>query len=291
MLDGAALLLWQTSLPNENLAPAVQAYVAEGGQVMFFPPTSLVNNAAVASNNFMGVVWESWESDQKVMVDSWRGDQDLLSATMSGSGLPVGQLQVGGYATLRSENPLSKLATISGNQPLLAKLPTDRGGVYFFTASTNPTASSLAEDGVVLFVAVQRAIEAGQAALGKTTQQIAAATAEPTANWRQIAGPNEALSTEFSCHRGVYEHEDRLFAINRSDTEDQGDRLEDSQLEQLFAGLSFARVDDEAGNLSGIVREVWRVFLILMIVALLFEASLCIPRPMPQRRQVTTSVG
>ncbi len=284
LLDDTALLLWQTSLPDDSTSPAVESYVAAGGRVIFFPPTSLVNDVAVSSfNGFLGVGWDRWERDQRVMVDNWRGDQDLLSSTMSGTGLPLGQLQIDGYARLRSEVVLSSLATLTGGAPLVAKLPTDRGGVYFFTASADPAASSLAENGIVLFVAVQRAIEAGLVALGNTTQRTAEATTEPTADWRKLAGPIDALSTEFSLHRGVYETEDRLFAVNRPSLEDRREQLEDAKIEQLFAGLPFARVDDSAGSLSGIVREVWRTFLILMILALLLEAALCIPRATPVR--------
>jgi len=42
--------------------------------------------------------------------------------------------------------------------------------------------------------------------------------------------------------------------------------------------LPFSRVDDSAGSLTNIVREVWRLFLISMIIALLVEAVLCMPR-------------
>jgi hypothetical protein len=93
-----------------------------------------------------------------------------------------------------------------------------------------------------------------------------------------MAGAESALSTEYGSQAGVYEADQRLFAINRSMAEDQRDTLKDEQIDALFAGLPFARVDEQAGSLSGIVREIWRLFLITMIVALLVEAALCLPR-------------
>ncbi len=72
--------------------------------------------------------------------------------------------------------------------------------------------------------------------------------------------------------------DERQLAVNRSIAEDQREMLADEKVDALFAGLPFARVDDQAGNLSGIVREIWRLFLIAMIVALLIEAALCLPR-------------
>lgn len=285
VLDDAALLLWQTSLPDAETAPSVENYVNAGGQVMFFPPTSLIAKSGISNKEtFLGVRWGQWMSDQNVMVDNWRGDQDLLAATLSGSGLPVSQLELSGFATLESDVELSKLATVTGAEPLIAKIPTSKGGVYFFTTSADPQASTLAESGVVLFVAIQRAIEKGQESLGFSSQRVAAASQEGTGDWQQLSGSSEVLSIEFAMQSGVYQQAERLFAVNRDSREDQRTLLADGEVSQLFEGLQFSRVDDNAGNLSGIVREVWRLFLILMILALIAEAALCIPRPSPVRK-------
>ncbi len=76
-------------------------------------------------------------------------------------------------------------------------------------------------------------------------------------------------------------NDERLFAINRSVAEDQRDIVSDKELDRLFDGLNFSRVDDSAGSLASIVREVWRFFLVAMIVAMLIEAILCMPRKQP----------
>lgn len=288
ILDDTALLLWQTTLPSTSVAPAVENYVNGGGQVIFFPPSRLSGGSNTPLlERFMGIAWDGWVGqDQKVMVENWRGDQDLLAATSSGAGLPVGQLELSGYGKLAGDVELSKLATLTGGAPLLARVPTARGGVYFFTASPDPHASTLAESGIVLFVAIQRAIERGQTALGNTTQRVAGESNGPSDQWRQLAGPTDALSTEFNWQAGIYQDDDRLFAINRSVAEDQRGRLAAQQVDSLFAGLPFSRVDEQAGSLSGIVREVWRSFLVAMIIALLLEAVLCLPRKTPFRAGV-----
>ena len=82
---------------------------------------------------------------------------------------------------------------------------------------------------------------------------------------------------------------DHLFAINRSMDEDQRGRVGDERVDSLFAGLPFSRVDRQAGNLSGVVREVWRAFLIAMILALLLEALLCLPRKATVRTVARTA--
>jgi hypothetical protein len=39
-----------------------------------------------------------------------------------------------------------------------------------------------------------------------------------------------------------------------------------------------ARVDDQAGSIGALIREIWRLFLASMIVALIVEAGLCLPK-------------
>ena len=52
----------------------------------------------------------------------------------------------------------------------------------------------------------------------------------------------------------------------------------DDRVASLFKGLDFSRVDDRAGSLAGLIQEIWRLFLLAMMVALLVEAGLCLPR-------------
>ena len=114
VLDDAALLIWQTELPDSGTRGAVTDYVNKGGQVLFFPPLGLIGGIGAASDReFMGVAWGDWvDAENKVMIENWRSDQDLLAATRSGVGLPVGQLEIKGYARLTGE--LTQLATVTG---------------------------------------------------------------------------------------------------------------------------------------------------------------------------------
>ncbi len=287
VLDGAALTIWQTELPQAEMAGVVEAYVKSGGQVIFFPPASVLSGIGSSAAAFLGVAWGSWMAadvnsgvNSKVMVENWRGDQDLLAATRSGAGLPVGQLEVRGYAKLTGD--VSKLATLTGGDALLARVPTEKGGVYFCSASPASDSSTLASNGIVLYAIIQRAIEQGLASLGNTTQRIAGTIEEPSENWRRVTMEpttnEQRLSTEMSWQAGVYTSDERLFAINRSVAEDRREVVSDNELDRLFAGLDFSRVDDSAGNLSSIVREIWRVFLLAVIVAMIIEATLCMPR-------------
>ncbi len=274
--DQISLVLWQAALPEGPASDAVQAFVDRGGQVVFFPSQS------VTSESFAGASWQSWaETPDGIAIETWRGDQDVLAHTQSGAALPVGQLQVRKYCGLSGEH--IPLATLKGGAPLLARVTTNRGGVYF--CATTPAAgdSSLAENGVVLYVLVQRALASGAAVLGNTRQLVAGDVSgeQPTA-WQQLAGPPEAISTEFAFHGGVYSAAERLLALNRTTAEDQAAVLPDRQVAELFQGLDFARVDDKAGNLAALIQEIWRLFLVAMMIALIVEAALCLPRLNPR---------
>jgi hypothetical protein len=79
-------------------------------------------------------------------------------------------------------------------------------------------------------------------------------------------------------HRGVYAVTDRLLAVNRPLAEDNARVLTDTRVGELFRGLNFVRVDDEAGNVNSLVQEIWRLFLVTMLAALVLEAALCLPK-------------
>ncbi len=274
--DQVSLVLWQAPLPDGPAADAIQAFVDRGGQIVFFPTQGLTSTV------FVGVSWQSWiESPDGITIETWRGDQDLLAHTQSGAALPVGQLQVRKHCGLTGEH--IPLATLKGGTPLLARVTTNRGGVYFCTTTPAMSDSSLAENGVVLYVLVQRALALGAAVLGNTRQLVSGDVSgeQPTA-WQQVAGPPEALSTEFAFHGGVYSAGERLLALNRGSAEDQAAVLADGRVAELFQGLDFARVDDKAGNLAALIQEIWRLFLVAMIIALIVEAALCLPKNVTQ---------
>jgi hypothetical protein len=213
-----------------------------------------------------------------VPVETWRGDQDLLANTQSGAALPVGALQVRKWCGLKGE--FTSLAAVKGGEPILGRVTTNAGGVYFLTTTTSPSDSSLAMDGVVLYVFVQRAMANGAAVLGSTRQLSAGdnLAGETPSKWKKLGGAEEAVSTDYPLHRGVYQSGDRLIAVNRPATEDAAVLLANDKVASLFKGLDFSRVDDQAGNVGSLIQEIWRLFLASMMIAMLLEAGLCLPR-------------
>jgi len=270
--EKVALLLWYLPLPEGDTAKLIESFVDRGGQVMFLPPES------PSAQQMYGVQWQSWvDAPEPLGVETWRGDQDLLANTQSGASLPVGEIQIRRYCTLGGDS--IPLATLHGAAPLLSRVATDRGAVYFLSTTAAPGDSTLATNGVALYVMMQRALAKGAAALGNTRQLIAG---EPftgdVASWKRLAGGDGALSTDYPFHRGVYTSGEQLLAVNRSDPEDQSSVLSNQRVDQLFRGLDFSRVDDQAGSLRSLVQEIWRLFLASMMVAMVVEAALCLPK-------------
>ncbi len=267
-----AALFWQAPLPDGDAAARVKAFLDRGGQVVFLPPK------VPGAGAFLGARWADWaDAPGDNAVVGWRGDQDLLAATQSGTALPVGALGVRRACGLTGD--VTTLATLKGGAPLLARVATDAGGAYFCATTPSPADSTLATGGVVLYVVVQRALAAGASVLGSTRQLAAGARPpdDPT-RWKRLSGSDEAVSTDFGLHRGAYLSGERLLAVNRPAAEDSAPLLAEARVAGLFRGLDFSRVDDQVGGEGSLIREVWRLFLASMMVAMIAEAALCLPR-------------
>jgi hypothetical protein len=270
--EGTSLVLWHSALPQAGAAPELESYIKRGGRVICFPPE------APDDAEFAGVKWGAWqELSTETPVATWIGDQDLLANARSGASLPVGQLRVARYCGLAGD--ITSLATLAGGAPLLARALTDERNIYFCTATVGTDSSSLARDGVVLYVLIQRALAAGAAMLGTARQVFAGElSADRVSEWRAVSDPGDVLSTTYNVHPGVYSVGERLVAVNRSAAEDQPVRVADARVAGLFERLEFDRVDDRAGSGTSLLEEIWRTFLALMMAALILEACLCIPK-------------
>ncbi|TWT82947.1 hypothetical protein CA13_44100 [Planctomycetes bacterium CA13] len=294
-LDEVALVVWQASLPDDSTSLRIESFVNRGGQVVFFPPSQLESGLELVGNNaFNGVRWSRWVHDQgRAMVESWRRDQDLLVVTSNGEELPVDELQIDAYGKL--EGDITVLATLSGGDPLLARVPTAKGGVFFCTTLPSEKFSSLAENGVVLYAMIQRAIDQGLISLVSSSQciagQVPRSMTQSLASWHRVAGDQSTSSSEYAFQCGVYEIDSEQVrsgqgvagggnsvAVNRSEAEDQPGLATVALLQGLFDELDFTRVDGALDQESTGASEVWRFFLLAMLGALLFEAILCLPR-------------
>ena len=305
--DKASLIIWQGPLPTGDLADRLMDYLDQGRSLWFMPSLSMTNKGSSIGSDttFAGFRWLEWmQPATPLKTTTWRSDEGLLAATQSGMALPVGEILIKGYATFDGE--ATSLATIEGGASLLAKLNMQRGNAYVCTTLPIEQTSTMAKNGIALFIAIQRSIEQGGIALGNTLAYEAvpliaskgevdsaqdSATRHsskmvstnrfnlsPFESWQPIATDERFLSNEIGLHSGIYESGTKWVAVNRPLTEDDAASMSHDQFSQLLKGLDITAIEDSAGSTKSIRQEIWRIFLVVMIAALLIEALLSLPR-------------
>lgn len=270
--EDLGLVLWHAPLPTGDDLSQLEKLVQRGGSIIFFPPKQLGTETA------FGIRWEQWQTlNEAAVIESWRNDEDLLRNTQSGQALPVGALKYRAVAAFAGE--ATPLATLKGGLVAWGRATTSTGRVYFCTTTPSPNDSTLASDGIVFYVAIQRALADGADSLSNTRAYAAGEiSAQQSALWEPVVLAENRLSSSRSESAGVFRDGQRLLAVNRPVVEDIESIVSDEVLEGLFQELPLDRVNDDAGSLSSLVQEIWRLFLVGMMVAMILEAALCIPK-------------
>jgi hypothetical protein len=120
-------------------------------------------------------------------------------------------------------------------------------------------------------------IQEGAEKLGNKTNRFVESTQEQgNTSMELLLGDERVLSSLYSEHAGVYRTESNTFAQNRRPEEDVQTSISDSELEKVFDGLVWFRVDASLSD-SGLIQEIWRWFAWSMLVALFAESILSLP--------------
>ncbi len=275
--DETAFLVWHAQLPKDDLTvQQIENFVKSGRTILFFPPTS-PNDTEI-----FGLSWADWKQPadkSPIGVAFWDLQSDLLSNTQSGNPLPVGELKTFRYCSINGQD-IRQLARLDGGVPLLARSTNSTGGgVYFCSTLPTPKHSSLGDNIVTFYVMLHRALAAGAGALGKARQVDAGdSSIGDIADWQAAdEGTKVLVSTERPFQNGVWKEEDRLLAINRPLIEDTAPALTEENLGEVMGDLDYSLVSQNVSESQSLVSEIWRMFLVIMVVALLLEAILCVP--------------
>ena len=286
--NDASLLIWHAALPDGILARRVESFLDSGRTILFLPP------GQPTDAELFGLRWGQWqtaEGDRAYRPDSWRGDSGLLAHSQSGSALPVGELSIFRRCEIAATAASDRVSETSealktGNvfarfadgSPLLTRAETDRGAAYFLATLPQAGASSLARDGVVFYVTLHRALAAGASSQSRARMLTAGTTELPELSEAEaVAGTENVLSSARRIHSGVYDMSGQMLAVNRAPAEDSGPSIASESATALFDGLDFHVVEDRVDNALDLASEIWRTFLIAMAIALIVEASLCLP--------------
>lgn len=274
--DKTALVLWHAPLPaaDDILAQQLTNHVSSGRTVIFFPPANGQRDDA----SILGLRWGAWKQVNKVenvgSIEWWRASDDLLANARGGTALPVGELEVLKHREIAGDG--SPLARLSSGELLMARAASEQsGGAWFCGTLPGSANSSLARDGIVFYAMLQRALVQGAKTLGSAQlRETSPHALASQVTWRQADGSDAPVSSLVS---GVVASDERLVALNRPLREDSPAMVSDEAVKDLFAGLQFRRVDDEVENENALANEIWRTFLLLMALALIGEAILCLP--------------
>lgn len=287
--QGSALLFWQAPLPAPESAEAalLTQHLGSGRSLVLLPPPD------EPGAEWAGVSWGEWSggSGEAMPIEWWRTETGLLANTRSGSPLPVSELSVFRSRSYRGETlPLLKLA---GDRPLVSRVLPDggggderrngTGGLHVWGTLPRIDHSNLATEGVVFFVMIQRALEAGADSVSRARLA--------TAGWGALSGFGELRDLSESAGEstpvapglaaGAWEsgggENARLIALNRPESEDDSRILDSGAIDGLLAGVDYRRIDDQVGSGNSLASEVWRAFLFAMAIALLAEALLSLP--------------
>lgn len=290
--ESIGLLIWQAPLPQGDIGGQIENFVNTGRVVFFFPPVQSKGNTRLveesdASEHLFGSRWGGWQTpeQERAKITWWRSDADLLANVNSGDALPLNELRTYRYCDF--ETPGTTLARYGDDNPMLTRIATDRGGVYF--CSTLPTAqfSSLERDGIVFYVMLQRALAEGCRSLAVTSQRAAGASVfADRAQWEAVepTADEAPILSQRGLHAGVYRDGERWAAVNRSRTEDSTKVTPVATVDALFDGLAYRRIDVAVGDTSALASEIWRAFLVAMAIALIVEAVLSLPSQKTEQR-------
>lgn len=270
--DEVALVIWHAAIPDPASVAGkrLSALADRGGRVIFFPPRE------PTAARFAGVGWTTWRTNERDQITAWVGDQDLLAATQTGRELPVEELSVSRTCGLTGEYDV--LAQLDEQTPVLVRARSPNRNVYFCTTTVAAEDSNLADQGIVLYAMIHRALQNGfQAIQPARMLEASRVELEPQSPWQPLAGDPLALSHELPAHAGVYRVGERWWAVNRSLQEDVDDRLTSQQAASLFGDLPVTLVEVADQDNGALAREIWQLCLWLMLAALLIEAALCVP--------------
>lgn len=288
-LAGTSLLLWQAPLPEGEAAERARRFCEAGGNVVFLPPD------APRAGAFAGLGWGRWRDLQPdggagAAVETWRADADLLASGADGTPLPVGEVALRRVCSIESvgEAPVARIpiAGLAGGAPLVVKSAVGRGAAYFLGTLPEARSSDLATQGIVLMALVHRALDQAADALGSDEQQDARADARWLEERWTVAGSARPDSLEERGRRAAVLSDGEAFiALNRPLSEDASPTLPEDALRECLGPLDVVVTAERAAGSGGsLLEEVWRIFLLLVLGALIAELLLCMPEGGAPRR-------
>jgi len=270
-------ILWAAPLPTGTTANLLETFIRDGGHVMFLPP-----GGSPAETPFLGATWGPLTDADRgsfFILQDWNRNDGLLRDGLDGTTITADRLRA-----IRRQVPqgdtLAHLARWEDGEPFLSRLVLDRGTAWFLGSIPDYTWSNLG-DADVLLPAIQRLVTAGAdrfdagylTTVGARDAQL---FADETRTRLDDYGKAEPANAAYEA--GIYRLGTRLLAVNRPAIEDDPEILTRERLDVVLEGTGHTLLE-QAGqsNDRTLSRDVWRAFLLAMLLFLIGELLLCLP--------------
>jgi hypothetical protein len=275
-----AAIIWAAPLPVGPAADALQGFLTSGGQVLFLPPGSA---SAVRFNELSWTDPAEAAAGKFFILSDWNRTDGPLRDGIAGTPIAANRLKA-----IRRQIPqgdASPLARWEDGEPALVRRIFDLGTAWFFGTIPDYTWSNLGDADVLLPV-VQRIITIGSdrfdasylASVGSPAARLM--PGEVRTRIDDYGSPDPANAEH---EAGIHRLGERLRALNRPPHEDAPEVLTREDLDAILNGTDYTLLD-QAGQASdpNLSRDVWRAFLVAMLLLLFAEALLCLPRKSQQ---------
>ncbi|MES2438902.1 MAG: BatA domain-containing protein [Verrucomicrobiota bacterium] len=274
--NNLAAILWAAPLPTGNAFETVNRFLTSGGHVVFFPP------GTPSATPFFDLKWSDPSeapAGKFFILKDWNHSDGPLRDGIDGTPIPAERLKA-----IRRQVPsgdATALARWEDGEPVIARRIFDQGTAWFIGSLPDYTWSNLG-DADVLLPSVQRIIAAGAERFDASyLATVGSDAAQPLAGeirtrLDDYGTPDPANAAYES---GIFRLGERVIAINRPAQEDSPEILSRESLDQALEGTGFTLLDQAGqGNDPSLSRDVWRGFLIAVLLFLISEAFLCLPK-------------
>jgi hypothetical protein len=265
-----ALVVWQDSLPEGEVARHLLTFLERGGTAIFFPPGN------TDSRRFAGMGWGELEkatTDKPYRITRWEEKEGPLAKTEEGLSLPLSELTI--LHRQRMIGNQNALAVFADGQPFLARQAIGKGSLLA-CASLPRTDWSNLSTGTVLVPLMQRLMATGAQFLNQSGESFCGEWSPPAGSgpWKCV----DSTDTRDPCFRsGVYRSGNQFLALNRPLSEDEKESMDIVAVKALFGDIPVQIFEEKPDHSSSLQSEIWRTFLIAMLVVMLLEGFLVMP--------------
>ena len=271
-----AAILWAAPLPTGPAYATVTTFLKSGGHVLFLPTGE---NSANMFADFKWADASEAPTGKFFILKDWDHSDGPLRDGLDGTPIPAERLRA-----IRRQVPLgdaTPLARWEDGEPFISRRIVDHGTAWFLGTTPDYTWSNLG-DADVLLPTIQRIIAAGADRFDAsylTTVSSDATQLLPGETRTRLDDSGNPDPANAAYQTGIFRLGERLLAVNRPPPEDAPEILTREALDTILSGTGFTLLD-QAGqaNDPSLSRDVWRAFLIAVLLFLIAEAILCLPK-------------